>query len=141
MPPIRSRPRRHALKEVVEEAVNNKSKSKPGPKPKPLVECQQKFAPEIKRKITTRPRERKLAILQYLHYAHVPISSPGENQLGREDYDLRHVTLAEVAERYKVPLSTISDWKRQANKILGMDKGGRSNQLRGICMYLSQTGL
>lgn len=137
MPPLRNRARRHAIEEVVEMAEKNKIKSKPGPKPKPLAERRKKFAPPIKRQITTRPRERKLAILQYWHYALVPVNGQGDIGNAQEEHEriLRHVTLAEVSERYKVPKSTISDWNKKENEILSMSKNGRSNQSTGICLY------
>lgn len=85
--------------DIIASAENLRRKSKPGPKPTPLEfrkhSSKSSFLPPIKRAIHSRPRERKLAVLQYWRYGLVPDDAGGECHQ-------RRVTLKEVSERYKV---------------------------------------
>lgn len=85
--------------EIIASAKTLRRKSKPGPKPTPLKlrkhSSKSSFLPPIKRAVHSRPRERKLAVLQYWRYGLVPDAAKGEN-------DQRRVTLNEVSKRYKV---------------------------------------
>ena len=95
--PYRSSLEKKIHAKMIESAENVRRKSKPGPKPTPLKSPRPSsdFLAPIKRAVHSRPRERKLAVLQYWKYGLVPDEGRGGNAQ-------RRVTLKEVSQRYKI---------------------------------------
>lgn len=106
------------------------AKKRPGPKPKPLSTflCYTPPAKKVERSYT---REKKLRVVSYWLYALVP----DENGSNSDSFGQRHVTRKEVSDRYLIPESTISGWKKQVELILTSTKGSRAIKPDPTCAY------